>query len=326
MRGVLLASAAIRSLAISLLAIGLLACQERTEGKQKPQPITAAPAAATAKPRATPQSVGLPISAYGVRIDFDGDTVVLASARGLRLFPATGGASEIARDFGDTFALSGSRVVYFAAGQLLESLRGEPPHTIGSVPEQPKLMAVSQEELVWVTDVPTGGCALWTLRAGEPQEIAHLAGRVDTLALSDGWAFFFEQGPGGTWRLGGAALAGGPPTWSGRRSGRVPATLSARDQLVYYDGPTRSVHRVSRDLVHDEILGRGVICSPLAALDRVVCARVGGLFELPLDGGEPKELVKQGGFVTAVAVGESGIAWVTDAGPERLVVQRRTLH
>jgi len=325
MRGVLLASAAIRSLAISLLAIGLLACQERTEGKQRPQPLTAAPIASPAKPEATPQRVSLPISAYGVRIDFDGDTLVLASARGLRLFPKAGAASEVARDFGTTFALSGSRVVYFAAGELLESRRGEPPHAIGSVPEQPKLMAVSQEELVWVTAARAGGSTLWTLRAGGPQKIAQLRGGVDTLALSDGWAFFFEQGPSGTWRLGGAPLAGGPPISSEWRSGRVPATLSARDQLVYYDGPTRSVHRVSRDLAHDEILGRGVICSPLAALDRVVCARVGGLFELPLDGGEPKELVKQGGFVTAVAVGETGLAWVTDVGSERLVVQRTLL-
>jgi hypothetical protein len=257
-----------------------------------------------------------------VRLAFDGDTLVLASSRGLHRFPAQGPRTEVARDFGDTFALAGRRVVYFDAGKLLESLDGAEPKELAQVAERPRLVAIDQEHAIWVSDGPARGSVL---ASASGHEIARLTGRVDTMVISGDSAFFLEQGSGGTWRLGRVPLDGGRPTYQDWQNGRVPSTLAPQGDLFYYDGPSRSVRRVSPDLASSEVLARGVICSPLAVADRVLCARVGGLYELPLAGGEAKEVLAQGGFVTALAARAHEVAWVSDVGADRLVVDRRQL-
>ena len=68
-----------------------------------------------------------------------------------------------------------------------------------------------------------------------------------------------------------------------------------------------------------------MICSPLAVADRVLCARVGGLYELPSSGGAPKSLLSQGAFITALAARDHEVAWVSDLGADRLMLERRSL-
>jgi hypothetical protein len=308
---------------ICALSICLPSCQERQTAEQKPHAAGAAPSAQATQPR---QRTTLPFSAYGVRIDFEGDTLVLASAKGLRLYPATGPASEVARDFGDTFALAGARVVYFDAGRILVSLRGAEPKALARVAERPRSIAVDREHVAWVSSGADGPSVLWSLGAEAPRELAKLEGRVDALVLASDWVFFLEQGRSGTWRLGGVPREGGTPAFQDWRSGRMPSTLVAHGDLFYYDGPSRSVLRTSPDLASSEVLAQGVICSPLAVADRVLCARVGGVYELPSSGGVPKDLFKQGAFVTALAARDHEIAWVSDLGADRLLLERRSLH
>jgi hypothetical protein len=265
-------------------------------------------------------------SAYRARIAFDGDTLVVATSRGLHLAPPGVPLTTVAREFGDTFALLGSKVVFFQSGQLLESRGGAPPTPLGVVAHRPAAIALDALRVAWVAHGARSTSRISTFQAGKARELAQLEGRVDTMALSNDWVFFIEQGRGATWRLGRVALAGGDLTLPEWRSGRAPATLAAKGEaLYYYDGPTRSVRRMSQDLANEDVLASGVICSPLAVLDRVICAQVGGIYEVPLQGGSPKPLTTQGQLVSALAVSGRSIGWISDFGAERLAAQTLAL-
>jgi hypothetical protein len=263
----------------------------------------------------------LEVSAYRAQLDFDGDTLVVATPHGLHLIPHGGAATTVAQNHGNTFALAGSKVVYLREGQLWQSKRGATATTLGSVALEPSAVVVNHEHLAWLQRGPNGPSRIQTFSAGRVQQAAEVSGRVDTLALFEGWVFFFEQGPGGTWRLGAAPLDGGDPKFTEFRKGRVPSTLEAAGELFYYDGPTRSVRRISPDLGREEVIQTGVICSPLAVRDRVVCAEVGGLYELPLGGGAIERLAAQTSFVTMLATNGKRVAWISDSGADRLSVK-----
>lgn len=295
------------------------ACQESKPAiQQKP----AATKVASHKPRTV---LGLDISAYHVRLDFDGEALVLASPRGLHLVPPVGPPKVFPVEFGDVFALAGARVVFVREQQLFESLRGEVPRALGPLIGTASSLALSGAHLAWVTHDAGGAARIWAFQDGTPREVLRLTGRIDTMGLLGDGVFFFEQGPEGSWRLGSVPVAGGTPAFRDWQKGRVPATLEGSDDLYYYDGPSRSVRRVALDLSHEDVVASGVICSPLAVSDRVACAHVGGLYELPLAGGPPRPITAQGSFVAALAARSEAVAWVSDTGRDRLVVRAMTL-
>jgi len=264
----------------------------------------------------------LDVSAYRARLDFDGDALVVATSRGVHVVTPGSPVATFAHEFGDVFGLSGSRVVYFREGELWESRRGAPATPLGAVAREPSALILNQERLVWLERDVHGPSRIQTFQGGKVRQIAQVEGRIDTLELFESWVFFFEQGPSGTWRLGGAPLDGGASKFTAFRSGRVPSTLeAAAGELFFYDGPTRSVRRISPDLEREAVVHTGVICSPLAVGDRVVCAQVGGLVELPLAGGAPEKLAAQTSFVAALVTAGGRVAWITDSGRERLEVK-----
>jgi hypothetical protein len=74
------------------------------------------------------------------------------------------------------------------------------------------------------------------------------------------------------------------------------------DGVYFYDGPKQGVRKLSFDLEREDAVSTHVVCSPLAVSTRVVCAQVGGLFELPTSGGTPRFLAaERAGPITATA-------------------------
>lgn len=315
-----------RRVSLALLSsVVLLGCDDArpparsdTSKAKQSLPATQNSKAKAPQPR---RVLDLDVSAYRARIAFDGETLVVATSRGLHMLPPDGPASVTAQDFGDTFALAGSRVVFFRQGQLLESKRGSTPAVLGVVKGAPRAIALDLERIAWVQATSDGGSTIWTARDGHVASVARLGGRVDTVAVMSGWAFFFEHGEAGQWRLGGVSLDGGAPVFREWQQGRTPATLAAPGDLFYYDGPSRSVRRVSPDLGREDVLATGVICSPLAVSDRVVCAHVGGLSEVPFDGGPPQKLLVQGSMTASLAANAHSVAWLADSGQDELVVR-----
>jgi len=249
---------------------------------------------------------------------------VLATPRGIQLAPRDGAVTAIPIELGEPFALHGATVVFYREQQLWQSLRGATPTAIASGVVEPALIVHDRAQVVWIQNDPKG-TRFMTVRGGKPHSITWVEGRVDTMVLSGDQVFFFEQAAEGRWRLGGVTVEDGAPVFRDWQSGRVPSTLAAARDLFYYDGPSRSVRRVSADLAQEDVLATGIICSPLAAKDRVTCARVGGLYELPLQGGAPKALSEQAPLISALATNGQEVAWLSDSGRDRLRVQRLVL-
>jgi hypothetical protein len=87
------------------------------------------------------------------------------------------------------------------------------------------------------------------------------------------------------------------------------------------------VRRLGADFQSDVRLASGLVCSPLAVGARLVCARVEGLFEAPLEGpGQPVALTdKPYGLVAALAVDAGRVVWLADTGKEHLTLRELDL-
>jgi hypothetical protein len=65
-----------------------------------------------------------------------------------------------------------------------------------------------------------------------------------------------------------------------------------------------------------------VVCSPLVVSSRVVCAQVGGLFEIAPAVRAPRPLAaERAGPITATAATDARAYWVAESGGERLIVR-----
>jgi hypothetical protein len=99
--------------------------------------------------------------------------------------------------------------------------------------------------------------------------------------------------------------------------------LSASDHVYYYDLPSRSVRRVALDLKSETTVADKIVCSPIAAVsERVLCARVEGIFELSEESGAARVLTRKPiGLITAIAGGPKIVAWVNDSGTTKATIR-----
>ena len=95
-----------------------------------------------------------------------------------------------------------------------------------------------------------------------------------------------------------------------------------QDGVYFYDGPQRGVRRVSFDLQRETPVLTHLICSPLVVSVQVVCAHVGGLFEIPPSARVPRPLASEhAGPITSLAATSDRAYWVAESGDEGLVVR-----
>jgi hypothetical protein len=318
----------------ALAFFALLAACSRTPERATPSasaPLEKAPPAVTAStgPRA-PVSPGAPatlltadLSAYGAQLALDDEAVyLLTRSAAYRLVP---GHPPVrwALDLGISPALAGDHLVYWSKGALWRTpKRGGAPSMLAKVPLEPQRLSASGDRFAWLERGADGRFVIWTLEGSRPRKIITPPGDVATLTLLHDQVFFVEQRPGAAYRLGVVPLSGGEPRYSTEKKGRTPAMLAAAGDIFFYDGPSRTVRRVSPDLAQERVLARGVICSPLAAANRVYCAQPAGLLELPAEGGAARVLSPAtSGAITKVTASATRVAWLVDRGPDRLAVE-----
>jgi len=100
----------------------------------------------------------------------------------------------------------------------------------------------------------------------------------------------------------------------------------SQDGVYFYDGLQRGVRKLTFDLQRESSVFGGAVCSPLAVFDRILCAQVGGLFDIPHSGTAPRFLASErAGPITALAVTASRAYWVADNGADQLLVRAITL-
>ncbi len=253
--------------------------------------------------------------AYGVTLASEQDALyLLTRVAAYRIAPGQA-PLRMPLDLGACAALTQSSIVFWSKGSLRTvPKQGGEPRALAKVAHQPALLVASGERFAWLAREDTERFTIQTLQSDQPHTIYSSAGSIESIVLLESTVFFVER-QGDTWRIGSVPLDGGTPTFNQPRTGRSPSMLAAREDLFYYDGPRRSVLRLSQDFAHEQALADHLICSPIAVFDRVLCAQLGGLFELPMDARGPRLLTSDlRGPVSAITANASSVFWVNDIG------------
>ena len=274
-------------------------------------------------PRPEPSTLyQLDTSAYTATLaaDEDESLYVLTSHAAYRL-RAGEPASHWALELGDTPALSSRGIVYWLDGALrMVPKQGGPAQILAKVPRPPQRLCAAGDNLAWV-DPDASGTILRTLDGSEPRSLYRSSGDIEALALMDDRAYFVERRREG-WRLGTVGLGGGSPLFTEQHATRTPALLATAGDVFFYDGPSSTVRRFSAGLEREDVVGRDVICSPLAVSERIYCSQISLLFELPRDGGPARSLApKRTGTIAALVATKTRLAWLLDVGENRSEVE-----
>lgn len=267
-------------------------------------------------------------SAYGTTLLLDGPAVLLLTQTAIIHIPEGAPAQKMSVPLGPGPALMGDSIIYWHDGAVRAvSKQGSEPRTLGRLDRQPQRFIATQHGFVWLEGSPGGPFSLATFRGKTPQVLYRTEQPIVAATMLADWVFFVEVVAGTTWRIGGVSMAGKTAAFSDTHTGRPPSMLaSAEDGIYFYDGPTRSVRRLSPDLEQEAVLTKDVICSPLSVSTRVACARVGGIFEIPGTGGAPRVLVSESkGATAAIAVDEQRLVWVVDTAENQLAVRSLVL-
>jgi hypothetical protein len=281
-------------------------------------------------------------SAYGVKLIVDGPVWTLIAAEG---FYRGEGETPVVHTPAATsppFAVMGQKIVHWRDGHLWATpLDGSAPKSLLAIEQMPRDVFASDEHFSWLERSSVGDRILVAVdvpntagRSGSTRAVYHSQHEIVGGAMLQDWVFFVESLPGGQWRLGAISIRIRPTSdkvdalanFGTIRNGRPPAFLMADTELYYYDGPTRSVRRVTPDLQVETTVAKGVICSPLVATARIYCAHVGGVFSVEASNeGEPSRTRvwdnQLRGPITALAANSRQLVWVEDIDGKKLRVR-----
>lgn len=298
--------------------------EEPPSAAQRSAGEASAPKQPIAKARALPEVRTLfeqATSAYHAHLFADDDAVVLVTQSGFVTFRPGEAPDEHAVSLGPVAARQGGSLVFWRSGRLREiSLSGEGERSLAALPRPPLYLLASEGHLAWIEADQKTGYALQTLSGGDVREVYHSADGIDAAVMRGDVVYWVLQGRDG-WKIGRVGLDGRHQA-THAHPGRPPAMLAlGSDGVYFYAGPQRGVRRLSFDLDREEAVAADVICSPLAVSSRVVCAQVGGLFELPAPGTSPRFLAsEQAGPITTTAATQDRAVWVAEHG-EGLVLR-----
>jgi hypothetical protein len=262
-------------------------------------------------------------SAYHARLFADEDRVVLVTQTGFTTFIAGKPPARHAVSLGPVAARQGDTLVFWRSGWLRAvSLSGEGERELAALPAAPQYLLASEAQLTWIQTTRESGASLQTLSGGDVRVVYESEDSISAAASSASVVYWVAERRDGSWNIGRVDLDG-QHTSTGAHQGRPPAMLAlGRDGVYYYDGPARGVRKLSFDLKQETAVLAKVICSPLAVSSHVVCAHVGGLFDIPPPGRAPRFLASErAGPVTAMVATNDRVFWVAESGDERLVVR-----
>lgn len=262
-------------------------------------------------------------SAYHARLFADGDSVVLVTPAGFTTFlPGKPPARHVV-SLGPVAARQGDALVFWRSGQLRAvSLSGEGERELAALPAAPQHLLASDARLAWIQTARDTGASLQTLSGGEVRVVYESGDSISAAVLRASVVYWVSERRDGSWSIRRVGLDGQQAS-TGAHPGRPPAMLAlGQDGVYFYDGPVRGVRKLSFDLTQETAVAAKVICSPLLVTSRVVCAHVGGLFDISPAGGAPRFLApERAGPVTATAATDDRVFWVAESGDERLAVR-----
>jgi hypothetical protein len=232
-------------------------------------------------------------------------------------------------DFGYGATVTRTSFVYWSRGAVWEAPKaGGAPRRLVALAERPQLFVASEEGgIAWLRQVPGRSFSLDALIGKKPTTLYTSPGSIDAVTMVGEQIFFVERPGGADWRIGRIRAIGGTPEFTTPRSGRAPAMLAGRHDLVFYDGNRFEVRRLSLDLRRERTPASGFICSPVAVSEaHIYCAQPEGIFQLRPDE-RPRRLVSGDAQrpVTDLAVTPKRLLWIVDAGADKLEVRALAL-
>lgn len=298
-------------------------------------------------------------SAYGVKLLVTDTGWTLVTAWGFYHQEGETSVQHVPAALDPPFAVMGREIVHWAKGQLEAwPVAGATPRRLVALAQMPRDVFASNDHFAWLERSASGERILATEKqkrsvgvAASHRVVYRTENPIITATMLQDWVFFVEALPGDKWRLGAASINAAKTsgealqnaTLGAERQGRPPAFLLADDELYFYDGPSRSVRRVSPDLQDETVVAKGVICSPLtvtdlalepkatAGADRIVCAQVGSVFSVDVaddpDTKSPVQMVDTHtkGPITAIGAAAGRVVWVEDLDGKQLRVRTARL-
>jgi hypothetical protein len=266
-----------------------------------------------------------PTSAYQARLFADESAVVLVTQSGFSTFRSGEAVEQHSVPLGAVAARQGGSLVFWRAGSLRQiALDGAYERRLAPLPQSPQYLLASESRLAWIHWDAGTEASLETLSSGsEVRVVQTTKDRVCASVLRDAVVYWILQGQDRSWRIESISLNGQHRMQSEVHGGRPPALLAlGSDGIYFYDGPERGVRRSSFDLEREDSVLKSVICSPLVVSSRVVCAQVGGLFDIPPSGTAPRYLApERDGPITTLAATNDRLFWVAESGTDQLVVR-----
>jgi hypothetical protein len=314
-----------RWLAVGLIALGGCSrVEEPARDRLAASIVASAPSVAPTPPSlplVTPtQLLTLPSSAYQALLFADADAIeLLTSESAFRLVKGKEPRRR-ALDLGFAATVTRQSYVYWSKGALWSAARRAPtsdaPQQLAALSEQPQQLVadIAADELAWLHHSHDDRYAIEKLEQRRVKRLYTSSGSIDTLTMLGRAIYFVERPSAAGWRIGRVELAGGEATFTELKTGRWPALLRGRDEVVYYDGSRRQVLSMAFDLKRERTLATDFICSPLTASVAVYCSSLDGIFELS-GSGQPQRLVAASANVVAgLAASSEQLAFVADAG------------
>jgi hypothetical protein len=262
-------------------------------------------------------------SAYHARLFADDDGVVLVTDTGFTTFSAGKAAARHAVSLGPVAARQGGALVFWRSGTLRTvSLTDGHESELATLPSPPQYLLASEGQIAWIQTLEKTGTSLQALSGGSARVVYQSEDRVSAAVLRASVVYWVSVSRDGSWSVGRVGLDGQHTSTEGQ-PGRPPAMLAlGPDGVYFYAGRDRGVRRLTFDLQQETSVLANVICSPLVVSSRVVCAHVGGVFDIPPSSSLPRFLAaERAGPVTAVAATNERAFWVAEAGKDRLVVR-----
>jgi hypothetical protein len=195
-----------------------------------------------------------------------------------------------------------------------------------SLRQAPQYLLSSGPRLAWLTKDHQDTYSIQTASAGSIHVLHASKSLLSSPAIFREDVYFIEQS-GGTWKIGRASLNGSQVMFTTGKSSRPPSMLAAGpDGIYFYGGPQKGIRKLTFDLDHEQAVQENAICSPLAVSSRVVCAQVGGIFDVPWAGADPRVVAGEpGGPIADIAVTDKTVFWIADGGESRMVVRSAPL-
>lgn len=276
-------------------------------------------------------------SAYGNTLAVDDSTVYLATTHSLWRFAPNTEPAHMELNLGHNPVFSDTSILYWSNGAIHAApKKGGPSKKIIDVPRSPRHILAAGPNFSWLDLSEGGSYTFFTLKKGKPRACYRSINPITTPWMIGEYIYFIEyfSAENGDpaqkgWRIGRVSTTdNAPPVFGPLHDERTPSMMGGLNDVYYFDLPKRSIIRVKDDLSREDGVNKDkIVCSPFSVSDRILCARVEGIFEVFKETGAIRVLtVKPYGLTVNIAASDRLVAWINEVGDQQFTLRALLLN